>query len=237
MTEAEWLACSTPELMMTFLRQYQVCEVQGTTTWVRLSGDTGYPGDRKKRLYSCACCRRIWHLLSPKYGRPAIEIAERFANGLASAEDRAHGFSLAVKGRSMAPIGKWSDAMHAAAAAVSPAQLEWSTSVGWFDWGACHRSVHSAETGSYEPGQSPTNRDHANLLRHIVGNPFRPFSAPKHLPATVTDLAAALYDGGDCAFALHDALLEAGHVELAEHFREREHPKGCWALDLILGKA
>jgi hypothetical protein len=35
---------------------------------------------------------------------------------------------------------------------------------------------------------------------------------------------------------LHDALLEAGHAELAEAFREPMHPKGCWALDLILGK-
>lgn len=35
---------------------------------------------------------------------------------------------------------------------------------------------------------------------------------------------------------LHDALLEAGHVGLAEHFRDPEHPKGCWAMDMILGK-
>jgi hypothetical protein len=38
---------------------------------------------------------------------------------------------------------------------------------------------------------------------------------------------AVAYDGQDCAFALHDALLEAGHAELAEHFREgKSHPKG-----------
>jgi hypothetical protein len=39
------------------------------------------------------------------------------------------------------------------------------------------------------------------------------------------------------AVALHDALLEEGHAELADHFRqEAVHPKCCWALDLILGK-
>ena len=54
---------------------------------------------------------------------------------------------------------------------------------------------------------------------------------------TVVQLAESLYAGQDCAFALHDALLEAGHAELAEHFREeRSHPKGCWVVDLILGK-
>jgi hypothetical protein len=40
----------------------------------------------------------------------------------------------------------------------------------------------------------------------------------------------------DCTFALHDALLEAGCGELADHFTEPRHPKGCWALDVILGK-
>jgi hypothetical protein len=50
-------------------------------------------------------------------------------------------------------------------------------------------------------------------------------------------LAESLYAGQDCAFALHDALLEAGHAELAEHFRqEKSHPKGCWAIDVILEK-
>jgi len=75
------------------------------------------------------------------------------------------------------------------------------------------------------------------LLRHIIGNPFRPYAAPDHWPSTVIQLADALYNGHDCTFALHDALLEAGHPELAEHFKEEQlHPKGCWVLDLLLGK-
>ena len=76
----------------------------------------------------------------------------------------------------------------------------------------------------------------ADLLRHIIGNPFHPASALLDLPSTITRLAEALHACTDCAFALRDALLESGHVELAEHFTERDHPKGCWALDLILGK-
>jgi hypothetical protein len=73
--------------------------------------------------------------------------------------------------------------------------------------------------------------------RHISGNPFRPYPSPPSWPSTVVQLAESLYAGEDCAFALHDALLEAGHAELAEHFREeRSHPKGCWVVDLILGK-
>jgi hypothetical protein len=55
--------------------------------------------------------------------------------------------------------------------------------------------------------------------------------------AAALKLAESLYAGQDCAFALHDALLEAGQAELAEDFlKETWHPKGCWAMDMILGK-
>jgi hypothetical protein len=53
---------------------------------------------------------------------------------------------------------------------------------------------------------------------------------------TVMQLAQSLRAGDDCAFALHDALLECGHSDLAHHFRSAHHPQGCWAIDLILGK-
>ena len=97
----------------------------------------------------------------------------------------------------------------------------------------------------------------ADLLRHLVGNPWKPLKARLPFPTAVVRMAEALYRGDDCAFALHDALLDAGELELAEHFdgtheewtdREvtdsppgtrawkEDHPRGCWAIDLILEK-
>lgn len=76
----------------------------------------------------------------------------------------------------------------------------------------------------------------AGLLRHIAGNPFQPHPALNHWTNPVLQLADSLYQGEECGFALHDALLESGHPDIAEHFREAWHPKGCWALDAILGK-
>ena len=88
------------------------------------------------------------------------------------------------------------------------------------------------------PGEQDALKERCRLLHHVLGNPFRPYPAPPSWPSTVVQLAESLYDGQDCAFALHDALLEAGHAELAEHFwQETWHPKGCWAMDLILGKS
>src|SRR5262249_32120768 len=100
---------------------------------------------------------------------------------------------------------------------------------GGLNWGRPH------------PDRSPVNGEQGKvftaLLRHIIGNPFRPYPAPPSWPSSVVQLAESLYNGQDCSFALHDALLEAGHAELAEHFKEEQsHPKGCFALDLILNK-
>lgn len=76
----------------------------------------------------------------------------------------------------------------------------------------------------------------AAMVHHIFGNPFRPFPAPASWPATVTALAEALHNGEECHYALADALMETGQLKFAEHFKQTWHPKGCWAMDVILGK-
>ena len=60
---------------------------------------------------------------------------------------------------------------------------------------------------------------------------------PPSWPAEVVALAEALYASVECWLPLSDAPLETGHADLAEHFRTKDHPRGCWALDLILGKS
>jgi SMI1-KNR4 cell-wall len=62
---------------------------------------------------------------------------------------------------------------------------------------------------------------------------YVPYPAPDTWPANVVQLAAALQNSQDCSFALHDALQEAGHPELADHFRQATHSKDCWALEVI----
>jgi hypothetical protein len=82
----------------------------------------------------------------------------------------------------------------------------------------------------------------AILLRCIFGNPFRPaVFDPAWRTPNVTAVAQAIYE--ERRFAelpiLADALEEAGCTceEILSHCRSGgEHVKGCWPLDLVLGK-
>jgi hypothetical protein len=43
--------------------------------------------DRKLRLFACSCYDRVRHLLDSTLAETAVEVAERFSEGLATAEE------------------------------------------------------------------------------------------------------------------------------------------------------
>jgi hypothetical protein len=84
-----------------------------------------------------------------------------------------------------------------------------------------------------------------HILRDIFGNPFRPVTVdPSWLrwnDATIPRIAQHIYE--ERAFGrlpiLHDALLDAGcdDEDVLAHCRsDGPHVRGCWVIDLILGK-
>ena len=88
-------------------------------------------------------------------------------------------------------------------------------------------------------------RAQAELVHDIFGNPFRPATIdPKWLAwndGTVPKLAQTIYDDRrfDLLPILADALEEAGcdDAGILAHCRGTgPHARGCWVVDLILGK-
>jgi hypothetical protein len=83
----------------------------------------------------------------------------------------------------------------------------------------------------------------SNLLRDIFGNPFRPVTFdPAWRTADTSGIAARMYESRDFSAMpiLADALEEAGctNPDILLHAREPGvHVRGCWVVDLVLGKS
>jgi len=81
-----------------------------------------------------------------------------------------------------------------------------------------------------------------DLLRDIIGNPFRRVTADlRWLTSTAVVLARSIYEerAFDRLPILADALEEAGcdNPDVLAHCRgDGPHVRGCWAVDLVLGK-
>jgi hypothetical protein len=80
------------------------------------------------------------------------------------------------------------------------------------------------------------------VLRDVVGNPFCPVTTdPSWCTSTVVSLARGIYEGAfDRMPLLMDALMDAGCADEAvlDHCRgPNDHVRGCWVVDLVLGKS
>jgi hypothetical protein len=234
MNEASWLACASPGPML---------------MWVRAAASA-----RKLRLFACACCRRIGHLLIDPRAQSALATAERFADGLAGDGERSAARRAAQEAsqtRAVTPwptVPKWqrraASAVYYAAAADA--------------WEAADQARDLAteallwRAGGYDAPQwqevgKAERLAQADLVRDLLGPlPFRPVSVnPAWLAwdgGTVTKLAAAAYEGRafDGLPILADALEEAGCADesLLAHLRgPGPHARGCWAVDLLLGQS
>jgi hypothetical protein len=207
----------------------------------------GRSSDRKLRLFACGCCRRIWPLLEDR-GRRAVDVAERFADGLVSvhefeeekqASEAARG-SMIVQNES---VMGW--AYSAACAALFDTPV-------WNDRAAVQAASRLATCATEAAWRGWSNRTvererqaQVALLRDIVENPYRPGWAEGEWltwnGSTVPRLAQGIYE--ERTFErlpiLADALEEAGCQDqnILGHCRSGgEHVRGCWIVDLILGK-
>lgn len=235
MTEEEWLACMDLQPMLEFLR--------------------GTASDRKLRLFAVACCLRLEAVLTQDC-RKALEVAERLADGQADNRARKRARKKATlpggppAGTQSLMLAPPTSAIQAVGATLAEDALEAAMFACLTTRQAeiaieCGRQESSTSLGSgtselWEVSMrlnASISAALSDLLRHILGNPFQAYPAPPSWPTAVVQLAEALHQGADAAFALADALLETGRPELAEHFRaETWHPKGCWVVDHVTGR-
>jgi hypothetical protein len=233
MTEEEWLACADPAPILMLLG--------------------GAARDRKLRLFCCACCRRIWESL-PTEGREAVEVSERFADGLVlstevqAAFERLEGIAQ-ERGRPWAPdtltyaISSAGDASAPHATTVPMAVSAASTASKAAGCAAGDAVPDEEYDRAYYAAERQEASEQARLVREVFGNPFRLVAFnPAWRTTDVTLLAKGIYDekAFDRMPILADALQEAGcdNEDILNHLRDSNatHVRGCWALDLVLGK-
>lgn len=179
--------------------------------------EQGLQDARKLRLYCCACCQRVSNHIGDT-GRHAVEVSRRYADGEATSEELASArAALSGGGRFY-----WRDGlMHSVAYRAVDAD----------SWVSSNIAQHLDD-----PERAAEEAAHADLVRHIFGDPFQKLSNRDGYDPAIRGLAQRLYDGEPVSSELCATLQDAGEVELAEHFRSSDHPRGCWALDLILGR-
>src|SRR5579884_1919735 len=239
MTEQEWLACTDVSKMVS---QHPL------RSEPRVS-------ERTLRLLTIAALLPSRDFLTGERSRKAIEILERRAEGMATTEELA---TAAAEAQAAADEVEGKDQVAAQAVAMAlsyggPAL----PALGWL-WDGPDAAIDKARSNyfavptlaaqalavarlgrgkGYERFHAIVKADlarQANVLRDVLGNPFRPVSGnPGWFTATVKNLATGIYEehAFDRMPVLADALEDAGcddHDMLAHCQTPGLHVRGCW---------
>jgi hypothetical protein len=230
MTEAEWLACEDPTPMLDYLG--------------------GNASERKFRLFACTCCRQAWHVLNDIDCREAVKTAESFADGMV---DESALIDVRGKLSPLSPLNK---------AHVAAAYSAWVPSENHLQRAgfvmkiklvtlATRFAVSDAEAKSnssaadFAAMAARDSKKQVSALLCIFGNPLRPVGIDPHWftwnSGAIPKLAQTIYEerAFDRMLALAEALTETGctNADMLAHCRSGgEHVRGCWVVDLLLGK-
>jgi hypothetical protein len=208
MDDAEWLACENATLMLE--------TVQAETS------------DRKLRLFAVTCVRMaFWWQLTDPARKNAVEVAEQVAEGQCTELDRGSAHFDA-----WLADGDVNIAGCAAREVVSARATDAARDV--VDY--IREAVRRGQLDALYVMRA------VQFLRCVLGNPFRPISLGPWVTTAAVSVAQDIYDRRDFAALplLADLLEEAGCPEqsVLDHCRRPgEHARGCWVVDLVLGKS
>ncbi len=229
MTEAEWVSTESVVTLRHWLEKHRKKSL------------------RKLRLFGCACCRRLWDHLPDARSRDAIEAAEKYADGeidkkaLARARRAATSAARAAPEPPHGPGLNWNDS-GLNWAPEDAAQVLVNLSA-YDNFVACTARCGAAAANLGIRSSVEEEVEQAKLLRDIFGNPFRLITfSPDWRTDTAVSLARTMYESREFSAMpiLADALQDAGcdNDDILSHCRDANqvHVRGCWVVDLVLGK-
>jgi hypothetical protein len=212
MTETEWQTSLDPDELLDCARKMK-----------RLTA-------RKGRLFGCGCFRLVWDQVQFASVMKTVEMAEARADLLIS-EDEMEKYRY-PSGDMNEIVAHWLSTAVQSLAIPKP-----NPSV------VAHEVRTSVANDVYRHARRGLPcRWQADLVREVIGNPFQKATLdPGWRTSDVTQLAHAIYE--ERAFErmpiLADALMDAGCDDdnLIGHCRwQGPHVRGCWVVDLVLGK-
>jgi hypothetical protein len=225
MNEQIWVTSPHPSLLITHIQK----SLRATRT---------KKGRRQLRLFGCGCCRLIWPYLTNVQATRAVEVAEQFADGSAGKselEKAMRALQPATMGGYM-PNDPGAQARTAACMAIETVSAQALVA-------AEGMLMFPLPLAGYRGSSNEANALIADLLRDIFGNPFRKEAFDKKWRTdTAVSLARQMYESRDFGAMpiLADALQDAGcdNEDILSHCRDANttHVRGCWVVDLVLGK-
>jgi hypothetical protein len=225
MTEAEWLTSDQHLILASFVSERTSL--------------------RKLRLAVAAICRRVAHHFVDERSWRALEVSEAHADGLVSDEALIEAHSQACDGVTSLQLrynSQWNATLGAATtvAYATGTESDLRRQTGLID---IFLYAPKPPPDSDLPEITPGSVAEANLVRDVFGNPFRPVAFnPAWRTDTALTLARQMYDSRDFGAMpiLADALQDAGcdSEDVLNHCRDASAPhiRGCWVVDLVLGK-
>ncbi|WP_246523261.1 hypothetical protein [Gemmata palustris] len=217
MTEAEWRTGDNPEVLFQLLR--------------------GRTSDRKSYLFAAECFWRLSRMIPSPRQREALAVLEKWAEGTATPAERA----AAAKG---VRFGCYE--FLSRIAIEGPASGDDPHFVGLMLYRELVRSspaVHALSASAGVVDRLEEQVRQSELVREIFGNPFRPVAfSSEWRTSTAVALAAQMYEAREFGAMpiLADALQDAGcdSADILDHCRDASapHVRGCWVVDLVLGK-
>lgn len=220
MTEEEWMITCDTLAMANLVRRRPV---------------------RKLRLAAVALCDSVSRHVSECGSVELLRQTELFADGLIKMEElRSFRRPVGTFTNGLLNIVKQSDR----SGILNPEVRLYSAASACLEASTASRDmIRYAINSISQSGLDPDNCRQADLLRDIFGNPFRPISfAQVWRTEAAVGIAAKMYDSREFGNMpiLADALQDAGCElpEVLDHCRgPGPHVRGCWVVDLVLGKA